>query len=128
MGRITCSVTVASVANPSKSIQCDALVDTGAAHLVLPAAWRGRLGSLETLERVTVETATQETVQGEICGPVKIGVEGFRGVYGEVLFLDMRPQDGQYQPLIGYLVLEAIPAAVDMLGHRLLRVPHVDLK
>ena len=33
-----------------------------------------------------------------------------------------------YDPLVGYLVLEQSQAAVDMLGHRLVRVDKLDLK
>ena len=55
-------------------------------------------------------------------------MEGFRPVHGEVMFVDMHPEDGQDEPLLGYIVLEAIPAAVDMLGHRLVGVKHLDLK
>jgi hypothetical protein len=47
----------------------------------------------------------------------------------EVLFLDMQPdEDGEYEPLVGYIALEQAGAAVDMLGHRLLHVKRVDLK
>ncbi len=128
MGRIVSSVRIDNASDPSKSIRCDALVDTGASYLVLPSAWRDRLGDLETVERIDLETATQETVQGEICGPVRIQIEGFRPIYNEVLFLDMNPEDGIYEPLIGYIVLEQSQAAVDMVGHRLLHVKRMDLK
>jgi hypothetical protein len=37
-------------------------------------------------------------------------------------------EDREYEPLVGYLVLEAIPVAVDMLGHRLVKVRALDLK
>jgi predicted aspartyl protease len=47
MGGIATSVKVENPASPEKKIRCDALVDTGASHLVLPAAWRERLGGLE---------------------------------------------------------------------------------
>ena len=47
---------------------------------------------------------------------------------GEVLFLDMEPEDGVYEPLVGYIVLEQAQAAVDMLGHRLIHVKKSDLK
>ena len=58
MGRIIASVTIDNVADKSKSIQCDALVDTGASFMVLPMAWRDRLGNLETMTEVEMETAT----------------------------------------------------------------------
>ena len=127
MGRIITSVTIENVAEPSKSIRCDALVDTGASHLVLPKAWMDRLG-LNRMQELGVETATQQVVTGDLCGPAKIQIEGFRAIYNEVLFVDMQPADGFYEPLLGYLVLEQSGAAVDILGHRLLHVKHMDLK
>lgn len=113
---------------PESSISCDALVDTGAANMVLPAAWKARLGRLTAIRTVACETATEERVQTEICEPVEIRIEGFEPVFSEVRFLDMQPNEGQYQPLIGYIVLEQSQAAVDMLGHRLLHLKSVDLR
>jgi hypothetical protein len=103
-------------------------VDTGTSFLVLPDAWRERLGELELVGRIRLETATQESVEGDICGPVRIQIEGFRPIYSEVLFVEMKPEDGIYEPLIGYIVLEQSQAAVDMLGHRLVPIKHMDLK
>ena len=119
--RILTSVTIENVADPSKSIRCDALVDTGASHLVLPKAWMERL-NLSLMQKLGVETATQQIVTGELCGPAKIQIEGFRAIYNEVLFVDMTPSDGFYEPLLGYLALEQSGAAVDVLGRRLLHV------
>jgi hypothetical protein len=56
--------------------------------MVLPAAWRDRL-DLEEVATITLETATQDSVEGTICGPVRIEIEGFRPIFNEVLFLDM---------------------------------------
>ena len=128
MGRIIASVTIDNVADPSKSLRCDALVDMGASYLVLPMAWRDRLGSLEVMTEVEMETATQETIKGLVCGPVRIQIEGFRPIHNDVAFVEMNPDDGEYEPLIGYLVLEQSQVAVDMLGHRLVQVKHMDLK
>ena len=128
MGRIVTSVRIENLADPEAKIRCDALVDTGAAYMVLPSAWRDRLGNLEEITKVLLETATQETVEGTICGPVRIQIEGFRPIYNEVLFLDMVPANGEYEPLIGYVILEQCQAAVDMLGHRLIPVKRMDLK
>ncbi|MCA1631827.1 MAG: retropepsin-like domain-containing protein [Acidobacteria bacterium] len=128
MGRIVSSVTITNIADPVKSLRCDALVDTGASFMVLPAAWRDRLGDLETLESISLETANQETITGEVCGPVRIQVEGFRAIFNEVLFIEMNPEDGIYEPLIGYIIFEQSQASVDMLGHRLVLVKHMDLK
>ena len=73
-------------------------------------------------------TAAQELIKAPVCGPVEIRVEGFAPVYGEVLFLDMHPIDGIYEPLLGYIVLEQCQAAVDMLGIRLVHLKKTDLK
>ena len=130
MGRIITSVTVSSYP-PDGTVQplrLDALVDTGASYLTLPTAWKERLGKFGRVQEVELETATQESVIGELCGPVEIEVEGFRPTYGEVLFIEMTPVDGLYEPLLGHLPLQSCQAAVDMLGHRLLHVKRMDLK
>lgn len=128
MGRIISSVSIANLADPEKRLRCDALVDTGASYMILPTAWRDRLGELEEIETLDLQTATQETTKGYICGPVRIQIEGFRPIYNEVCFVDMKPDEGAYEPLIGYVILEQCQAAVDMLGHRLIHVKRMDLK
>lgn len=128
MGRIVTPVTIEIGFTSGQRIQCDALVDTGASYLTLPSAWKERLGDFDSLESIELEFADQSALTGEICGPVKIQVEGFRAIYSEVLFVEMQPEDGQYEPLVGYLVLEQCQAAVDMLGHRLVQVKRMDLK
>ena len=128
MGRIVASVKIDNPSDPNARLRCDALVDTGSSFMVLPSAWRDRLGKLDDLGRIQLETATQETVEGELCGPVRIQIEGFRPIYNEVLFQDMKQENGEYEPLIGYVILEQSQAAVDMLGHRLVAVNRMDLK
>ncbi len=128
MGRIVATVRIANLQDEDKKLTCDALVDTGASYMVLPSAWRERLGDLEEIATIDLETATQETVQGKICGPVRIQIEGFRPIYNEVLFVEMRPDNGEYEPLLGYIILEQSQVAVDMLGHRLVPVKRMDLK
>ena len=126
--RIISSVKIENLADPAKSLRCDALVDTGTSYMILPSAWRDRLGDLDEIETLELQTATQETAKGSICGPVRIQIEGFRPIYNEVCFVDMKPDEGVYEPLIGYIVLEQSQAAVDMLGHRLIHVKRMDLK
>ena len=128
MGRIVTSVFITNALDPAKEIRCDVLVDTGAAGLILPKAWKDRLGSLPVVRTVEVETADQRVVPGEVCGPVKIRIEGFEDVFNEVVFVDMQPQNGGYEPLLGYVILEQSQVAVDLVGHRLVKVKHADLK
>ena len=164
MGRISVQATIGTGDTADSVIACEALVDTGAAYLTLPTAWRSRLGQLTTLDTVDVETADQRhrsrrphgrrvwpqpkpfrhgvghravtrsptpcqpTITGEICGPVLLRFGDFRPVWTEVLFIDMEPAHGRYEPLIGYIPLEQAQAVVDLAGHRLGKVDHVDLK
>lgn len=128
MGRIITSVKIENLFFPDKKIRCDALVDTGASHMTLPSAWRDRLGELQEARRVRLELATQAPAEGVVCGPVRIQIEGFEPVFSEILFIDMEPENGDFEPLIGYIVLEQSQAAVDMLGHRLIHVKRLDLK
>jgi predicted aspartyl protease len=128
MGRIVTSVIIENASDPSKALRCDALVDTGASLMVLPSAWRDRLGTLKASTEMEVETATQETATAEVCEPVRIQIEGFRSIFNEVAFVEMNPAEGEYEPLIGYIVLEQSLAGVDMLGHRLVPIKHLDLK
>jgi len=94
----------------------------------LPTAWKERLGNLDSTRTIELETATQEILTGEVSGPVRIQIEGFPTIYSEVSFVEMKPEDGEYEPLIGYLVLEQSQAGVDILGHRLVKIKHMDLK
>jgi predicted aspartyl protease len=128
MGRVVSNVRITNLFEREAVITCDALVDTGIAYMVLPKAWKERMGKINTVREIDCEIATQEIVRGEVCGPVEIKIEGFEPVYSEVLFLDMKPENGVYEPLIGYIILGQSQAAVDMFGHRLIHVKKTDLK
>ena len=129
MGRILTQVRLANLTDPSKALSLSALVDTGAAYITLPNAWRESLGEVEQLAEIEVEMADQSVKKACVCGPLRARIGEFRPIMAEVLFLDMHPnEDGEYEPLVGYIPLEQAGAAVDMLGHRLVHVKHVDLK
>jgi predicted aspartyl protease len=128
MGRIVTNVAISNVSDPTASLKCDALVDTGAAYMILPTAWRSRLGGLEMTRSVELGLGNQTRVRGEVGGPVRIEIEGFPPIFNEVLFVDMAPSNGAYEPLLGYVILEQSQAAVDMVGHRLIHIKKVDLK
>jgi predicted aspartyl protease len=121
MGEIYSFVTITSFADPSKTMKFQALIDTGASYLTLPNTWKDQLGKLDLIEAIEVRTATQEKVPGEVCGPVKIQIEGFRPIASEVLFIDMEPDDGNYEPLLGHLALQQAGVAIDLLSHRLMK-------
>ena len=122
------SVTISNVLKPDKIIRCDTLVDTGVSLLVLPSAWRDRLGDLPEIRQIELETATQDAAKAGVCAPVRLQIEKFPPIVTEVAFVNMVPQNGEYEPLIGYIPLEQSQAAVEMLGHRLVYVKRLDLK
>ncbi len=129
MGRIIVPVTVTSLFEPGRELRFDAVVDTGAYCLTLPAAWKDALGAVPMVERVDAELADGRVVSGELRQPLKIQIDDFPPAAGEVLFIDMPPEEGgRYLPLLGYMTLEQSRIAVDMVGHRLHRIPRVDLK
>ncbi len=129
MGRIIVAVDVENISQSRQKIKLEALVDTGASHLVLPRAWREKFGNFETEETIKLQIATQRVVSGTVCGPVKIKVEGFRTIHSEILFIDMKAdKEGSYKPLLGYIVLEQCGAVIDMQKHCLLPVQYMDLR
>jgi predicted aspartyl protease len=128
VGRIIVPVVVRNTLDPAREIRFDALVDTGAGWLTLPAAWRERLGEIPAIRTVQLETADQRVIDGEVCGPVTVQIEGFKPIVTELIFMQMTPLDGRYDALLGYLVLEQSQAAVDMLTHRLVPIRYADAK
>jgi predicted aspartyl protease len=128
MGRIIAHVEIANTLQPDKSFGCEAIVDTGASMMVLPSAWRDRLGDMPEVRKVEVCTATQERVVAVVCGPANLQIEAFPPIIAEIAFIDMTPVNGKYEPLLGYIPLEQSQAVVDLLGHRLVYVQAMDLK
>ena len=128
MGRIVADTTVTNCFDDDKAIECGLAVDTGVGALILPSSWKARLGRFLGSEPVELLLANQDVIRGEACGPAEIRIHGFRPVWNEVVFLDAEGDDEEVQPLLGYVILEQAQAAVDMLGHRLVPVPHIDLK
>ena len=128
MGRIVTSVRINNPSNGGNSKLISALVDTGASYLTLPLAWKTEFGGFASEAEVDLQTATQAVVRGTVCGPALIAVDGFRAVHNEVLFIDMQPSRGEYEPLLGYLVLEQCGVNLDMLGQRLVAAKYMDLK
>lgn len=128
MGRIVATADVHNAAEPRNGRKVDLLVDTGASHVVLPSAWKEQFGEFEVEEEIRTALANQETAKAIVCGPARIHIEGFRAVHGEVAFLDTGTRAGRFEPLLGRIPLAQCGAAVDMIGHRLVPVGHLDMK
>jgi hypothetical protein len=81
------------------------------------------------LGEIDVELTDQFVTKACVCGPPRGRIGEFRPIVGEVRFLDVEPdEEGEYEPIVGYLALEQAGAAVDMLGRRLVHVKRTDLK
>src|SRR5207253_10533750 len=104
VGRIVAPVLIANALDSAREIRCKILVDAGTAGLVLPTAWRSRLGPPPTVRTVEMETAGQRVVTGGVCGPVGVQVEGFDKILNEVTFLEMQPRNGEDGPPLGHLL------------------------
>lgn len=131
MDRIVAQVKVTNLFDEGTTIECGMAVDTGVPALFLPSSWKERLGKFQRSEPVNLQLANQDVVKGEACGPVEIEIEGFRPVSNEVVFIDKvsgTTAAEQQIPLLGTVILAQAQAAVDMLGHRLVPVPYLDLK
>jgi len=59
---------------------------------------------------------------------VLLRLAGIEAVVGEVLFMPGDFSEDGFEVLVGYITLERVGVAVDMVGHRLVKLPHVDLK
>lgn len=114
-------VKIQSLLNKEERVEVDALVDTGASIMALPAKYKSIFPTTELYD------AESATAAGLV--PVKLGtgflvqVADFRPTSADIAFIE-----GLDEPLIGYTLLEAIPVAIDMLGHRLVPVKHLDMK
>jgi hypothetical protein len=125
---IIVSVNIENVRGVGKSLRCDAIVDTNASLMMLPAAWKNRLGRLQATTIIELEAANRGRMKGEVCGPVRVQIEGFRPIHTEVVFIEVKPNVGEFEPLLGHIVLTQSQAGVDMLGHRLVPIKFMDLK
>lgn len=128
MGRVVAQTTVTNLFDEGRSIHCGMLVDTGAGALILPASWKARLGEFLRSEPVELQLANQDVVRGEVCWPAAIKIDGFRTISNEVVFLDCLHDEDDFEPLLGYVILEQAQAAVDMLKACLVPVRYIDMK
>lgn len=124
MGEIIVSVNIRNDAAPGMATLCfDALVDTGATRIILPNAWRTRLGDFPRTRKSVAHTISQ-TQDALICSPAQVAVDGFPEVDAEIVFMDMPPINGEYLPVLGHLFLQTCGAVVDMRTHTLQYFPH----
>jgi hypothetical protein len=75
VGKIIEKIKIASFFDPTKSLEIDAVVDTGATMLVLPKNIVKELG-LKKIEEVKVKYADGRVEKKEVYGAVKLELKG----------------------------------------------------
>ena len=101
--RIIVSVKIENALDIAKSFRCDAFVDTHVSLMVLPTAWKDGLGRLESTGIIELSTTRYGRIRGEVRGPVRIQIEGFRPINTEVVFVKEEPEVREFKPLLGHM-------------------------
>ena len=116
MGKIVEKVKLTNLFDESKSVELEAVVDTGATMLVLPQDVVDRL-DLRKIRDARVRYANNRTELKEIYGVVTIEILGRTGNF------DVLAEEAGSQPLIGQVVLEVLDLVVDPKARKLIPNP-----
>ena len=106
MGKVIERVKLTSLFEPSKSIEVDAVIDTGATMLVVPQNIVDALG-LKRVRETRVRYANNQTEAKSIYGVVTVEIQGRTGNF------DVLAEKEGSQPLVGQVVLETLDLVVD---------------
>lgn len=106
MGKVIERVKLTSLFEPSKSIEVDAVIDTGATMLVVPQNIVDALG-LKRVRETRVRYANNQTEAKSIYGVVSVEIQGRTGNF------DVFAEKEGSQPLVGQVVLETLDLVVD---------------
>ena len=116
MGKVVAKVKLTNLFDATKSVEVQAVVDTGATMMVLPQELVDELG-LEKLREVEVKYADNRTATKSVYEVAKIEVTG------RVSNFDVLAEAEGTQPLIGQVVLEILDLHVDARKQRLIPNP-----
>ena len=116
MGRVVEKVKFTNVFDPEKSVEVDALIDTGATMIVLPQDIVDRLG-LRKIREANVRYGNNKREVKPVYRAVTVEIQG-RATVLEVL---AEPEGSQ--PLIGHVVLEILDLLVDASARRVVPNP-----
>ena len=106
MGKVIEKVKVTNFKDTSKSIEIEAVVDTGATMSVLPMDLIQKLG-LEKIDEVNVRYADNSIKRREVYGWIILEIAGRKAVF------DVLAEDEGAQPLIGQIVLERLDLVIE---------------
>jgi clan AA aspartic protease len=106
MGKVIEKVKIANLLDKTKTIEIEAIVDTGATMLALPVDMVNKLG-LEKIEEVKVKYANGYVETKRIYGAVRLELKGRVGIF------DVLAENEDSQPLIGQIVLERLDLVIE---------------
>ncbi|MHC1611326.1 MAG: retroviral-like aspartic protease family protein [Candidatus Methanospirareceae archaeon] len=106
MGKVVEKIKVINFKDTSKSIEIEAVIDTGATMSVLPVDLIQKLG-LERLDEVSVRHADNSVKRKEVYGSIILEIAGRKAVF------DVLAEDEGAQPLIGQIVLERLDLVIE---------------
>ena len=106
MGKVIEKVKFTSLLDQTKSVEIEAVIDTGATMVVLPQNVVEKLG-LKKIRETRVRYANNKTELKSIYGVVTIEIKGRTGNF------DVLAEAEGSQPIIGQVVLEILDLVVD---------------
>jgi len=106
MGKVIEKVKITNLFEPAKSIEVEAVIDTGATMLVLPQNLIEKL-DLRKMREATVRYANNKTEVRSIYGVVTVEIKGRAGEFNV-----LAEAEGS-QPLVGQIVLEQLDLVID---------------
>ena len=109
MGKVVEKVKLTSLFEPEKSVEVEAVIDTGATMVVLPMDIVEELG-LRKMGEVKVRYANNKVETKPIYGVVNIELKG------RSANIDVLVEEKGSQPLIGQVLLELLDLIVDRTG------------
>ena len=116
MGKIIEKVKLTSLFNPNKSVEVEAVVDTGATMVVLPKDIVEAL-ELRKVREVKVRYANNKVETKSIYGVVTIELKG------RSANLDVLVEEKGSQPLIGQVLLELLDLVIEPKTRKLIPNP-----
>jgi clan AA aspartic protease len=116
MGRVVEPVKITNVFDPAKSVEIEALIDTGAMMLVLPQNVVDDLG-LRKMREVRVRYANNTSEVKSLYGVVTVEIQGRAGEF------DVLAEPEGSPALVGQIILEQLDLIIDPTARKVLPNP-----
>ena len=116
MGKVVEKIKVTNFKDPSKSVEREAVIDTGATMSVLPMDLIQKL-ELERIDEVSVRYADNSVKRKEVYGWIILEIAGRKAVF------DVLAENEGARPLIGQIVLERLDLIIEPSTRRVIPNP-----